>query len=1612
MALGAEDWPESAIMKAHFLLMAMLVMASTSPFATQTDSSTKDTTLEVGKLTSMSSLATVNTSTPNYPNRQTQNDDPTSPSKSTTNVLKNQTTTFSTPTAEDVNGTQIQSTWKTSAVDDQLTQSDSLTNIPSDQNVTASASSTENTLTSTSFSTPMSGQTTVGSNLTNLVPTRTQSQMPSTPYHVTDDVNATSSQSSPTSIGPTPAEETVSQQDSTLFHVAGDIIEENSTVPSTNVLERNLTSTSFVSSPHVDSQMRAESNSTISVGVISANQSVTSLSPHTDETPNATLPRSTIATVKEGSTLSFGIESDILTSDVPTSKSLLADVQMTTDTNMTALSGAPSEIENVTTINSPSPFLSTLANARTSLDTNPTVSIPNNSNGPHTFVSQPSTPEKNSTPPSSTKLPTNSQSVIVIKPTTLGPNVSESQTVTTLLFSTAGSNTTSSLSTSQSPLINTQTTRKITLSLSTPDTSPGQNVTASSFQTAANISASALPVPNSTPSNISLTTAETNLVTSASNVSDSTLFKTDSKSSSSQPTSFSPVKSQPTDDIKPPTLVPNENGTAQINLTTSLSQLSNGQSTVATVSTFSVTVEKNISAPSPSMSSTQPIYNQSTVETTSTISGWNDTSNSPHTTSENSSISNQPLSKLSSSQTTLISKSTFWGNVSTPRSQPTTESDSSQQLTTEGMVLNSTTPMANISDMTLPPSNFNTSTTVWTSTNDSGSTSPFLGFSASTPVWTSTSNPDLTSPVSRFNESTPTLEKTDNSASTPPVTEVSASTHLGSSTNNLGLTSSVSRSIQSTPIEASTDNSDLTSPVPFQNASTPVRPSNNYSHFTSPVPDYNESTPVWTLTDSSNVTSPIQKETESTFNGKPLSSVIPGHNASTSPWVSSYNANNSQQYLSDPTMNSTSTIQTMSSNLPAYDSTTMSTQSSSHGSLHQTTIDMPVTAGDMTNLTSLTTTPTSAQENNATVSVFTSTFDNTSLKVTRDTLTTVTYTTLNDSLSTVRGDNESAAMSTQVTTSATIDTNTTILLQERSFEGVLRVVSFKGVSAIYNSSLEDPTSSFYQELKSSVEKFVNSIFTRSSLTRDDYLECIVRNFSNGSVVVNFGALLRPTSTVTEGDLESVATTILDVTQGTFPGSDITVDPAATSFRTTTGTPPAGPTPTISQSAFSVTPPTTEDTKYDNSSDAVSTLAVAPATNISGPTLQLEERSFEGMFRIVSWRGADAVYNSSLADPNSLFYKQLEGSIKKFVDGIYKLSLVTRDDYLGSTVRRFNNGSVLVNFGLLFRPTSTVTIANLKSLATTILEATQGTLPGTDITVDPAVTTFTLTNECELEIDDCSMYALCRDLGADGFTCQCLPGTVDTMADRPGRLCLYPTTLGPGGQITTAGLAVPTEGMHPTTPGVLSTGSSSPVPKSSVTMTTESATAGKKDEWEGWQIGLFVLGVTVGILLLAAVIYRLAVLRRHCRYAVDPERRDEQARAERAARRDRSWSFMYRRPDGDGTPDPAEYTDGGFGGSLLPADGRAVTPTAPPLETAVNEMNETGVQTDPVPGESSSHRVGGDGMDQEDDESVAHGQPTSTAQQLEESTSVDMEGNGDQEKTKNEGESTSDGCIVM
>ena len=67
-------------------------------------------------------------------------------------------------------------------------------------------------------------------------------------------------------------------------------------------------------------------------------------------------------------------------------------------------------------------------------------------------------------------------------------------------------------------------------------------------------------------------------------------------------------------------------------------------------------------------------------------------------------------------------------------------------------------------------------------------------------------------------------------------------------------------------------------------------------------------------------------------------------------------------------------------------------------------------------------------------------------------------------------------------------------------------------------------------------------------TTHDYLGSTVRGFSSGSVVVNFSTLIASNSSVTEGDLETLTTTVFEESGGSLAGTDIQVDPTAIAFK--------------------------------------------------------------------------------------------------------------------------------------------------------------------------------------------------------------------------------------------------------------------------------------------------------------------------------------------------------------------------------------------------------------------------------------------------------------------------------
>ncbi|XP_071805701.1 uncharacterized protein [Asterias amurensis] len=645
---------------------------------------------------------------------------------------------------------------------------------------------------------------------------------------------------------------------------------------------------------------------------------------------------------------------------------------------------------------------------------------------------------------------------------------------------------------------------------------------------------------------------------------------------------------------------------------------------------------------------------------------------------------------------------------------------------------------------------------------------------------------------------------------------------------------------------------------------------------------------------------------------------------------------------------------------------------------------------------------------------------------------------------------EANVSTTPLQTPEPLGNGTTVIPGETSFDGVLRIVTLDGKPAVFNSSLEAPENSYYLTLHNNVVKILDTVFRTMPKTKTDYRHAVLRRFSNGSVIAEFSVFLTQNSNLNPQDFEDQMNSYFGSTNGAMGGVNIVIDPEHITFAsndqppvlkttllsttrapttaepkpnasttpllptsnvpttesqsnlptttllsTTTAPKTAEPKPNASTTPLLSTSniPTTESQSNLPTTTLLST-TTAPTTaepKVSTTPLQTPippgngttgEKSFDGVLRILTLDGKPAVYNSSLDDPRKLYYLTLHLNVVKLVDVVFKTLPKTKTDYIRAVLRRFSNGSVMAEFSVFLTQNSNLNPKDFEDQMKDILGFTKGKMGGVEIVIDPEHITFTHTDECKWETDDCSMYATCENLGADGFTCHCQAGTTDTLTlGQPGRECILPTTRRP---IT-----------HKKPPMVK--GINGPT-------------------WEPWQIGAFVIGITIGMLFVAAAFQYFCKWRHKCREE-DDDPNSERALREQALYRERMnrrWSFMYRRPETEGTVDEAMYTDGCDRDNPFISIGhdQPLIPSAPiaddGLDLRLAQRSTTAVQTDPEPGsDSTGLRALGDGS-VGSQESGFHDLPAGENSQ--DTTAVNVEENGDQ-PTEGEPESE-DRCLVM
>eukprot|EP00057_Strongylocentrotus_purpuratus_P013893 XP_011668367.1 PREDICTED: uncharacterized protein LOC105440192 [Strongylocentrotus purpuratus] len=148
-------------------------------------------------------------------------------------------------------------------------------------------------------------------------------------------------------------------------------------------------------------------------------------------------------------------------------------------------------------------------------------------------------------------------------------------------------------------------------------------------------------------------------------------------------------------------------------------------------------------------------------------------------------------------------------------------------------------------------------------------------------------------------------------------------------------------------------------------------------------------------------------------------------------------------------------------------------------------------------------------------------------------------------------------------------------------------------------------------------------------------------------------------------------------------------------------------------------------------------------------------------------GTSAEFSNDLTNKESEKFIMLESDICNMVDGIYADTLA---DYYGCTVIKFDNGSIIADINLLFDPETNVTEHILQEELENEINSTGGNLSDGSSVFTVSNYQVIPTNECELEIDDCSSLATCTDLGSNGYECSCNDGYTNVENYPVGTYC--------------------------------------------------------------------------------------------------------------------------------------------------------------------------------------------------------------------------------------------------
>ncbi|XP_069506235.1 mucin-1 [Ambystoma mexicanum] len=280
-------------------------------------------------------------------------------------------------------------------------------------------------------------------------------------------------------------------------------------------------------------------------------------------------------------------------------------------------------------------------------------------------------------------------------------------------------------------------------------------------------------------------------------------------------------------------------------------------------------------------------------------------------------------------------------------------------------------------------------------------------------------------------------------------------------------------------------------------------------------------------------------------------------------------------------------------------------------------------------------------------------------------------------------------------------------------------LNFRMTNQVFSSDLENSSSSAFQNLSHQIAVVCNDVYNCSNCsTASSYRGVSVVRFSNGSVIAHTVLHFDPSSNVSASRAATIINETLQANGSHLNGLDISH--ISVSEIASTTVPPSTTTVTATVNATSL--PVT------NSSTQPSSTTVPPVKPTSP-----QQKEYNLNLHI-----QNQVFTSDLENSSSSAFQDLRHQIAVVCNQVYNCSnCSTATIYLGVSVVRFSNGSVIAHTVLHFDPSSNVSASRAATIINETLQANGSHLNGLDIshisvseiastTVPPSTTTVTAT----------------------------------------------------------------------------------------------------------------------------------------------------------------------------------------------------------------------------------------------------------------------------------------------